>query len=198
MNKKGTLQLGINAIVIIILAMTLLGLGLGFIRGIFEDFSKIQTAAFEKIAEQVDSDLATSDAPLIFSSTRLTMDRGDSALAGLGVKNERDWGLNYGIRFSTFNCPAGWKTPEGVCRDTQGWFEYFRGNQQYEVKAADRQVNKVIINVPKNAKTGLYLLKIQAYEGVWGSEGCPNDYEITLNPTGCTSIGTTELFLTVS
>ena len=35
MDKKGALELSINAIVILIIAITMLGLGLGFVRGMF-------------------------------------------------------------------------------------------------------------------------------------------------------------------
>ena len=36
-NKKASLEMSIQAIVIVVLAMTLLGLGLGFIRGMFKN-----------------------------------------------------------------------------------------------------------------------------------------------------------------
>ena len=45
-NKKGALELSINAIVIVILAMTLLGLGLGFVRGMFGKITGISDDTF--------------------------------------------------------------------------------------------------------------------------------------------------------
>ena len=62
-NKKAALELSINAIVIVVLAMTLLGLGLGFIRGMFNKINPLTDTTFEKISEQLNTDLATSDAP---------------------------------------------------------------------------------------------------------------------------------------
>ncbi|MBS3127550.1 hypothetical protein J4410_00200 [Candidatus Woesearchaeota archaeon] len=41
-HKKAALELSINAIVIIVLAMTLLGLGLGFIRNQFSEIGDIE------------------------------------------------------------------------------------------------------------------------------------------------------------
>lgn len=53
MRKKGSLQLSINAIVVLILAITLLGLGLGFIKNMFSSTS----AQFDVTNQQLKSDI---------------------------------------------------------------------------------------------------------------------------------------------
>ncbi len=83
MNRKASLNLSIQAIVIIVLAMTILGLGLGFVRGLFDNIVGISESTFQKITEQLSTDLATSSAPLLFSQTKLNMERGKSDLQGL-------------------------------------------------------------------------------------------------------------------
>ena len=191
-NKKASLNLSINAIVIIVLAMTLMGLGLGFIRGMFGKISGISEATFEKIAEQLNTDLATSEAPLLFSKSRTTMERGATALEGVGVRNDADSSITYGIKIITANCPERKTDPEAECTNVEGWFEYFKGDSQYTLSAAQRQVNKVQINVPRTGiSTGLYLLKIITYEGIWPAEGeCVEE--------ACLKLGQTEFFLTVA
>ena len=46
MLKKGSLNLSIQAIVIIVLAMTILGLGLGFVRGQFQQITSAANAPY--------------------------------------------------------------------------------------------------------------------------------------------------------
>ena len=50
-NKKGALELSINTIVVIVIGVTLLILGLVFVRGIFEKVQKISDTAFDKASE---------------------------------------------------------------------------------------------------------------------------------------------------
>ena len=48
-SKKAAMELSINAIVILIIAITMLGLGIGFVKGMF---GKISTQVEEKVAEE--------------------------------------------------------------------------------------------------------------------------------------------------
>jgi hypothetical protein len=197
MHKKGALELSINAIVIVILAMTLLGLGLGFVKDLFNKMGAMSDDTFEKMSERLNIDLASGDEDLLFSKTRMTIDRGGSSLEGLAVRNEGDSSLSYGIKIITFSCPSGWEvsSTDPTCKETSDWFEYFKGDNQYTVKAADSQVNKMQVNVPKSTSTGLYLIKIAVYSGDWPAD---NNCVSTGVDTGCETVGQTELFLTIS
>lgn len=190
-NKKASLNLSINAIVIIVLAMTLLGLGLTFIRGIFRKAGGITETTFEKISEQLDTDLQTSEAPLLFSETRLAMERGGpSSLEGFGVRNDGNVPISYGIKIVAFSCPDAAEV-DGECPAVDNWFTYFTGDEQYTINPAERQVNKVTIDVERGATTGLYLLKILAYTGTWDGQECKGP------EAACDVFGQTELFLTI-
>ena len=196
MNRKASLNLSIQAIVIIVLAMTILGLGLGFVRGLFDNIVGISESTFQKITEQLSTDLATSSAPLLFSQTKLNMERGKSDLQGFGVRNDGNAKIKYGFNIETNTCPE--KEDDGSCLDADEWFAYLKGPEQYTLSPAERQANKVQITIPRGVTTGLYLLKMSAYLGNWPSGGnCVDDYEPTTG-AGCSLIGQTELFLTVS
>ncbi len=191
MHKRGALDLSIQTIVIVVIAMTLLGLGLGFVRNLFSNISDVSESTFQRISEQLSTDLATSDAPLIFSQSRLNLERGASTLEGFGVRNDGNNPVEYGLKIETFSCPQEAKDQAGKCVDVEKWFEYFKGDGQYKLRAAERQVNRVQINIERNAKIGLYLLKLSAYTGQWdGSCAGPQ--------STCQKIGQTELFLTVA
>ena len=200
LNKKGALELSINAIVIIILAMTLLGLGLAFVRGLFTRVNTVSDESFDKMEEQLNIDLQNQNAPVLFSKKRLVLERGGSSLEGLGIKNDGDASMTYGVRIATFDCPS--KNDEtGECDSVAGWFTYLEGDEQYTVPAADTHVSSMQINVPRRAATGLYLLKILVYQGAWNEEDdvpCPGDYDIDGDGKGCSIFGQTELFLTIS
>ncbi|MBS3118155.1 hypothetical protein J4417_00550 [Candidatus Woesearchaeota archaeon] len=192
-NKRGTLNISIEAIVIVVIAMTILGLALGFVKGLFGDIIDVSDTAFTKMSEDLTTNLATSDAPLLFSNTKLSIDRGDDSLQGFGVRNDGSSKLSYGVKFETFQCPEDAKEETGSCPDITPWFNYLNGDEQYNVKAAERQTSKVQITVPKTGVTpGLYLLKISAYTGSWPEGGeCSGD-------ESCNAFGQTELFLTIA
>jgi len=62
MNKKGGMELSINAIVILIIAMVVLGIGILFIRGMF---AKAQTTTFKALTSQETTNPASADRPLV-------------------------------------------------------------------------------------------------------------------------------------
>jgi len=62
MNKKGGMELSINAIVILIIAMVVLGIGILFIRGMF---AKAQVTTFKALSSQDTTNPASADRPFI-------------------------------------------------------------------------------------------------------------------------------------
>lgn len=97
MLKKGSLQLSINAIVIIVLAMTLLGLGLGFIRNQFESIGDIGGDVQEQIRQQILEDLRTGDKKLSFPTSELKIGRRDDTVTAMGIKNVESKQINFGV-----------------------------------------------------------------------------------------------------
>ena len=75
MNKKGSLELSVNAIVILILAITMLGLGLGFMKGMFGKVSaKVDTA----IGGTDIQNPATAENPFVLVSKDAIIKRGEN------------------------------------------------------------------------------------------------------------------------
>ena len=67
-NKKGALELSVNAIVILILAIVMLGLGLGFIRGMF---SQVSTSFEEQISAEPEPAIPNAANPITLSREKL-------------------------------------------------------------------------------------------------------------------------------
>jgi len=80
MNKKGAMQLSINMIVILIIAVVILGLALGFINGMFG-----------KMTDQFD--VEEPEPPTASASTPVTMSRGSNLKAGAGEKITVKWSV---------------------------------------------------------------------------------------------------------
>src|SRR3989338_2623437 len=93
--KKGALELSINAIVIIVLAMTLLGLGLGFIRSQFTSIGEIGTGVQEQIKQQILEDLRTGNKKLSFPTSEVHINRRDASVIAMGIKNLESREINF-------------------------------------------------------------------------------------------------------
>ena len=189
-NKRASLEISIQAIVIVVLAMTLLGLGLGFIKGMFGGITDITKTTFDKISDQLQRDLTNSDQKLIFSQTKISLSRGKSELYGWGIRNDGDSELEYEAEFGAVRCPD--ISSQSACATASGipgaftsvtlttdiasvinedWFIFKSGSVSYSVDAGDQAVERVVLSIPKNAPTGLYLMTLAVYERLGDTSG---------------------------
>ncbi|HLC65392.1 MAG TPA: hypothetical protein VJI46_04690 [Candidatus Nanoarchaeia archaeon] len=90
MKKKGDLSISVNAIVIIVIALTFLSLALVFIRNIFEGISETTITVQEQIKQQILDDLRRGDKKLSFPADEITVAKGRERIFGIGVKNTLD------------------------------------------------------------------------------------------------------------
>ncbi len=85
--KKGSLNLSINAIVVLILAVTMLGLGLGFMKTMFgkatEQFGEVSGSMKQQIIDEIKS----SNEKLALNVFDVELKRGDSKKIYFGLKN---------------------------------------------------------------------------------------------------------------
>lgn len=90
MYKRGDLSLSINAIVILILAITMLGLGLAFMRG---TFGKV-TEQFSQVSSEVQKDminrLKTSNENIVLNAYELEISQGSTKDLYLAIRNDLD------------------------------------------------------------------------------------------------------------
>ncbi len=183
-SKRASLEISIQAIVIVVLAMTLLGLGLTFVKKMFGNVDVISTGTFEKIQEQLQRDMVNGNEKLVFSQTKITMERGSEKLFGWGVKNQGSSRLDYWAEFTPIKCPG--SCPSTVALNTE-WFS-FKYNPQgtntgllYQVDAASNQFVRVNLNVPRvDAVPGLYLLDLSIYDDSDDSKYSSTDVFITV------------------
>jgi hypothetical protein len=83
-NKKGALELSVNAIVILILAIVMLGLGLGFIRGMF---GQVSTTFEEQISAEPEPAIPYAATPITLSREKIIATSGEQAVLKFTVYN---------------------------------------------------------------------------------------------------------------
>jgi hypothetical protein len=88
MFKKGSLNLSINAIVVLIMAITLLGLGLGFMKSMFSS----TTSQFEEINADLKNtliqDLRSTGGRIVFNKEDIQSSKGDTMDIYFGLRND--------------------------------------------------------------------------------------------------------------
>ncbi len=87
MNRKAALELSINAIVVLILAITILGLGIGFIRSQFGGLTKQFTQVNAEIQDQLINKIKESGDLLVFDRAELQAGIGKKEAFYIGIKN---------------------------------------------------------------------------------------------------------------
>jgi hypothetical protein len=124
--KKGSLNLSIQAIVIVVLGMTLLGLGLGFIRNQFQQISSVGTEVQEQVREQIVAQLRTSGEQVSFPRS-VSMSRREQKVMTLGVQNVGSKEIKFRLDF-TFDAPTTGNSDVGEGGPTLGFnLRYDRG-----------------------------------------------------------------------
>jgi len=93
--KKGSLNLSIQAIVIIVIAFVVLGLGLTFVRSQFKSMGETAGAVQEQISQQILEDLRTGNKKLSFPTEEVKVNGGESKGLAIGVKNTGEAPLEF-------------------------------------------------------------------------------------------------------
>ena len=153
-NKKASLEISIQAIVIVVLAMTLLGLGLGFIRGMFKNITGTTEDVTAQVRQRILNDMLDNDKKISFPNTKLTIDKGDSTVLTVGIRNKKDTSLHYKMRFSEISGPENQPLPAG---SLESWFQ-FAQNQVYTLSAAESDVRNIRLSIPTRVPSGSYFL----------------------------------------
>mgnify|MGYP001617686098 CR=1 FL=1 len=104
-NKRASLEISIQAIVIVVLAMTILGLGLGFVRGLFKNITSTTEDVTEQVRQKILDDLITGDKRISFPKTEVSIERGGSTILSIGVRNKNNQELKYKLKFCAVSAP---------------------------------------------------------------------------------------------
>ena len=163
LNKRASLEISIQAIVIVVLAMTLLGLGLTLIRGMFKNIQSATDEVTEQVRQKVVDDLVTSDKKVSFPKTEIYVDKGSSTLLTIGIRNKNDQDLIYNMRFVAVSNPDG--VPYGNGDALNHWFKYAQpiSTQGYLLSSAENDVRNVRLEIPSASgiTSGAYVFRFE-------------------------------------
>ena len=182
-NKKAALELSITAIVVLIIAITVLGLAIFFIKNLFKGGTEIFTSELAKIKEQLRKNIEESGELTVFSKgTELEAKRGEKIEFHIGVRNTAQARKCYRV---SMRCIKPFST-EGACTAAEAenaivggygvgqetWFP--RLLQEFDVEANDIEVLPVTMQII--GRTDTYLAAMEVYEaegectnaGNWG------------------------------
>lgn len=188
-NKKSSLEISIQAIVIVVLAMTLLGLGLGFIRGMFSDIKKTTGVVTDSVKRTIIDDLISNDRKLSFPKTDISLEKGGSEVLAVGVRNKGNSILSYTMQI----CPNSFNPNDGgdivaypddaECTyfETAGfdkWFQFSPSTEYGLGVAADPDLRGIKLNIPSHAKSGSYFFtfKLRDQNSDMDQDGRPDLY----------------------
>ena len=132
-NKKASLEISIQAIVIIVLAMTLLGLGLGFIRKQFATITDTAGQVQEQIKQQILEDLRSGDKKLSFPANEIVIGKKDSKVLALGIKNTKSIPSKFSVVIKLIDPDTGSRSDPSA---GDGAFIYNKGLQPLGVNDA--------------------------------------------------------------
>ena len=98
-NKKGALELSVNTIIIIVIGVTLLTLGLLFVRGIFGKVTEISDKTFNK-ANDLLSGLENVNSLLTTIPTQVEVEQGKDDVVKIILANFGENDLNVGMKIT--------------------------------------------------------------------------------------------------
>ncbi|MBI5872244.1 hypothetical protein HZB88_04135 [archaeon] len=86
-SRKGAIELSMTTIIVIVIGITILSLGLVWIRGLFEDVGSLTKGAFEQAEGQIGEIFGQSDKALAISPTSLTLSQGSTERVNVLIQN---------------------------------------------------------------------------------------------------------------
>lgn len=87
MDKKGAVELSMTTIIIIVIGITILSLGLVWIRNVFEDIDTLTKGAFEQGDAQIKEIFSGTDQSIALSPSETTVTQGKTSTASLAINN---------------------------------------------------------------------------------------------------------------
>lgn len=160
-NKKGAIELSITTIIVIVLGVTLLVLGLVFVKGIFSKVNALSDQAFSSADKAIKDNMGANQKVYVQGQT-FDVNSGESTTINIGVQN-----------FGTERTPSVFTVgiePGSVGGD-KSWF--LVPDKGVSVDIGDKKGIPVLLTLPKNIEPGsafTFTINIKKGNELYGSE----------------------------
>lgn len=162
-------EIGINFIVIIVVAVLILTLGITWIQGVFTSVSDMTTQITARAHENLMEDLRSGDAKMGYTvPNKVKMKRDVSGKFEVGLKNDGQEGRCYSVYpvlvqvdnevLARYGCSS-MQSCTGIRADIMKWFVYYN---IIWINGQDVGYTLVDVKPPKNAPVGRYLFQFSA------------------------------------
>jgi len=154
MNKKGAIEMSMQTIIIVVIGVTLLVLGLNFVRNIMgeEGIGGMGSQMSELSDKQMSDLFGESEEPIYLPRDEITLKQGDTDAVDVNIRNtDYDAGI-----FKYAVVPDDTGNPSKVTVNT--WFRWKTTGRQLENGKGYKE--KLVIEVPDNARTGTYFFDL--------------------------------------
>ncbi|MFH1408697.1 MAG: hypothetical protein ABIH34_02215 [Nanoarchaeota archaeon] len=152
--KRGSLSLSINAIVVLIMAITMLGLGLGFIKGMF---GKVSQNVEQMIAQEADAPRADSSHPITVSNEYKIIIAGEDQVMKVGVYNTEVTPLT-GFYPEITTCTGAIDAAFSISSENQI-------SNPKTIQPGERTQYNLVFTIPSTAVNGKYLCQMKVTDG---------------------------------
>lgn len=161
MRKKGSLNLSIETIVVVVIAFTVLGLGLGFVKGMIGDVSGTSEKVLSETSQHILDDLRSSNKKLSFPTDKLSLLTGQESVQAIGIKNTGDGNIWLKVGFQVKDGSGFIDFPEVGSLDlpsNTGTAKIIWDAEAQYLAPGESKLVKITITAP--SKQGNYLYKI--------------------------------------
>lgn len=176
LKKKGALELSITAIVVLIIAITVLGLAIFFIKNLFGESTELLKGRLAQIKDQLKEDMVESGELVSFSEgAELKLKRGEKKEFYIGIRNSGGVAQCYRLAMI---CKRPFD-PNGVCTDevptdalvggktliedlpVQTWFPKMLS--EFTIRGGDVEVSPVTLQIA-TANPDTYRMELEVYQ----------------------------------
>ena len=168
-HKRGGLELSVNSIVILIFAITILSLGLVFIKKMFGGTTEAFSNVTGQVQSSLKSDLENSHGRLAFYNYKITVAPGASGTLDFAIRNELADGAVFNITGGKVEATGQWDkdgsvvacysstgTSDGKVPSTYFTFDSLINKNGVYLNPGEIRVWSLTVNVNSSADEGLY------------------------------------------
>ena len=156
--KKGAIELSMTTVIVIILGVTLLSLGLFFIRGIFTKTTGLTEGAFEE-AEASIGKLGNIESELTLTSKSVNLKQGQSKGIGIVMANLGDKEARFKVQTSL--PPKTAQTAKFTCnvQETES-----TSSDEVPIKSGEKKPLHILIIDQAKSNLGTYVCKVSLFK----------------------------------